>query len=698
MTSELAVRAEPGRLRRWRSVPRWLPVVATMTVLWLIGWRVWNGQWNLPLESAQVTPLHLWLNDVNVWVSNNRDSNPVFVYLFDGIRGGVGLIAGLFVTLFVRTDVGLQLPQIGWLGVVAVVTWIAGLVGNYKVAMLTAVGFCSFGFLGLFTDAMWTFSLTLSAVLISVVIGVPLGVWSGLNERVSKVVTPVLDFLQTLPSFVYLAPLALLFLIGPASAVIATVIYAVPPVIRLTAYGIRTVPATIGEAVDSLGANSRQRLWTVLLPLARNSIVVGVNQTVMAALSMVTIAALIAAPGLGQVVLQSLQSLNVGKAFVAGLAIVIMAIVLDRVTTAASRRANIAARTSTPRMLRRRRIALLAGLVVTVTAVYLSRTLLWGAHFPDSLSAGAQLSTLVNHVSDWLQEVLFVFTSSFKDGFTVLILNPFQALLTQSPFFLVALIILAAALLLGGRRAAVVAGLCLGLIVAVGLWEDAMTTLASTLIATLFTTLLGVSVGVLMGRSVRVDRWLRPVLDAAQTMPAFVYLIPFLGLFGPSRFTAIVAAVIYAAPVSIKIIADGIAAVPHETVEAAQSSGASVWQTISKVQLPLARSSITLAANQGLIYVLAMVVVGGLVGGGALGYDVVAGFSQSSLFGKGLAAGVTIVLLGIMLDRITQAAAAQSRSRVPGTGRARFSIPIARAIQPPTATQALAVLAPAERS
>jgi glycine betaine/proline transport system permease protein len=187
-----------------------------------------------------------------------------------------------------------------------------------------------------------------------------------------------------------------------------------------------------------------------------------------------------------------------------------------------------------------------------------------------------------------------------------------------------------------------------------------------TIVATLLVMALGIVVGVWMGRSGRVDRIIRPVLDAAQTMPAFVYLVPFLALFSPGRFTAIVAAVVFAAPVAIKIVADGVRGVSETTVEAATAAGSSTWQLITKVQLPMARQSLTLAANQGLIYVLSMVVVGGLVGGGALGYDVVAGFSQGQLYGKGLAAGVAIVLLGIMLDRIARAAAQRS-----GDGPAR---------------------------
>ncbi|MEO7123605.1 MAG: ABC transporter permease subunit [Lacisediminihabitans sp.] len=663
--SEVVSKSVRTRQQR-RRVPRWVTIVAIVIVVWLIGWRLFNNVLNLPLQTAQSTPFHLWLNDVNAWVGANRDSSPLFVYFFDTIRDVVGWTSTVFSHLLVQTDIGLQLPQIGWLGVVVLVTWLAWFLGNYKVAILTAIGFLMLGLLGLWTASMATLALTFAAVFFSLLIGIPVGIAAGLSRRVERVITPVLDFMQILPSFVYLAPLALLFSIGPASAVIATVIYAGPPVTRLTAHGIRTVPATIAEAADSLGIGRVQRVWTVLLPLARRSIVIGINQTVMAALAMVTIAALIAAPGLGQPVLQGLQSLNVGIAFVAGFAIVIMAIVLDRVTTAAGTRAEITARDTNPGHKRARRIGLIAGLVLTVIAVYLSRTVLWAAQFPTEVNFGGALSDAVNAFSNWVQQTFSFITIGLNHGFTVWILNPFQAMLTQSPFILVVLVILAIALLFGGVKAAAISAACLAVIIAVGLWEDSMVTLASTLIATIATMILGVVVGVAMGRSARIDRLIRPGLDAAQTMPSFVYLVPFLGLFGASRFTAIVAAVIYAAPVAIKIIADGVVSVSKETVEAAESSGTTPWQTIIKVQLPMSKSSLMLATNQGLIYVLAMVVIGGLVGAGALGYDVVAGFVQLSLFGKGLAAGIAIVMLGIMLDRITQAAGSRT-ARVPGS-------------------------------
>ena len=188
-------------------------------------------------------------------------------------------------------------------------------------------------------------------------------------------------------------------------------------------------------------------------------------------------------------------------------------------------------------------------------------------------------------------------------------------------------------MILGGWRAGVATVICLGGLLWLGLWNNSMITLTATLVAAIFVMLLAAMIGVWMGRSSKADSYIRPLLDAGQTLPPFVYLIPVLALFGPTRFTAIVAAVAYAAPAAIKIVADGIKAVSATTVEAAQSAGAVAIQIITKVQIPMSRSAFTVAANQGLLYVLSMVVIGGLVGAGALGYDVVAGFKQLDLAG-----------------------------------------------------------------
>jgi glycine betaine/proline transport system permease protein len=627
--------------------PRRSVIVGVLLVVWVAAWFVLRGINTLPLGGQETTGLHRWLTE-------HRDFMGSGNAVLNGIRVAVDQLVILLQAVISQPSYGRPVPVIGWLGVVAVSAYLAWAFGNWKVALLTAGGLTFLGLQGLWQESMDTLSLTIAAVLLALLAGIPLGIWAGLSNRVSKVATLILDLMQTLPTFVYLAPLTLFFAIGPAAATIATLIYAAPPVVRLTAHAIRSVPRESVEAARSLGSSGGQTLMKVLLPMSRSTVVVGINQTIMAALSMVTVAALIDAPGLGQTVLKALQTLDVGVAFNAGLAIVVLAIVLDRVTTAAGDRPW---RTASLR----RKVLLGVGAAAALVAVWFSRTYVWAAEFPTGANVGTKIAVAASDATNWVQDVFGGFTYGVRDAVTKGVLNPLEGLLTESPWWLVAAVIIALAALLGGWRGAVPAAVCLGLLVATGVWHDSMVTLASTLLATVVVVAVGLVLGVWTGRNQRADSWLRPVLDAGQTMPPFVYLVPFLALFGTSRFTAVAAAVVFAVPVTTKIVADGIRAVPVVTVEAANSVGSSTWQVISKVQLPVARRAITLAVNQGLIYVLSMVVVGGLVGAGALGYDVAAGFAQSELYGKGLAAGLAIVLLGVMLDRITQAAARRTR-------------------------------------
>jgi len=479
---------------------------------------------------------------------------------------------------------------------------------------------------------------------------------------VSAILTPILDVMQTMPSLVYLLPFVVFFGIGSACAVLVTLVYALPPVVRISAHAIRRLPATTLEASESLGVSRMQRLRGVELPMAKRTIIVGVNQTMMAALSMATIAAFVDGPGLGQPVLEGLRRGQLGVSFVAGLCIVIMAIMLDRITTAASERTEIAARAGNAKKMQRRYI-LGGGAVVAGIMIYLSNTRLNYNEWPESWDIGSPIADAVDNFAEWLTTNVADVTGWIQNSFTEWFLNPMQDLIAESPWFVTFAAISAIAFIVGGKRALATAVICLGGIYFLDLWHNAMVTLTSVLVATAVVMVLAVIFGVWMGRSRMVDRSIRPFLDAGQTMPPFVYLVPILILFGSNRFTAIVAGIVYAAPAAIKLVADGIRGVSPTTVEAAESAGTSRLQMITKVQLPMARGSLLLGANQGLLYVLSMVVIGGMVGAGALGFDVVSGFRQANNIGRGLAAGICIVLLGIMLDRITTYGAARQGAK-----------------------------------
>jgi len=305
-------------------------------------------------------------------------------------------------------------------------------------------------------------------------------------------------------------------------------------------------------------------------------------------------------------------------------------------------------------------------LVPVAILVYLSRQQLNLAQFPTredwpflKYIDGTTVTKLINDFSNWFIDIVDSFTLALKNDVTTWIINPFQNLFADTPWWTLALVLVAVAYVLGGWRPVITTVVCLAIIFATGLWNDAMVTLTMTLIATAVVMVIAVILGVGMGRNRRTDKVIRPFLDAFQVIPPFVYLVPALALFGVGRFTAIMAAVAYAVPIATKLVADGIRSVAPTTVEAARANGSTTWQMITKVQLPMSREALVLATNQGLLYVLSMVVIGGLVGGGSLGYIVVSGFSQDQLFGKGLAAGIAITALGVMLDRIARYAAAR---------------------------------------
>jgi glycine betaine/proline transport system permease protein len=572
-----------------------------------------------------------FFNHVRQWVDDNRDTSPIFLYGFNYVRFIVQALVG-----------GVQgvLQGLGFAGLVAGAGALSFALAGWRTAVLAVAGFLAFGVLGLWDESVDTLVLTVSAVLLSVVIGVPIGILAARVAWIGSALRPLLDVMQIMPTFAYLAPMTLLFLIGQPAAVIATLIYAVPATIRITQLGIAGVaPATV-EAATALGSTRWQLLAKVRLPMARPTIVLAVNQTIMMALSMVVVTALIDAPGLGENIIQALEKVNVGAAFDAGLAIVIMAIVLDRVT---ARAASAATKHSSAR----RRLLVWGGAAVIAAAVAL---------LPVAAGDLPRFSFArpVNSLSGWIELHWYDATEGLKNVVSAGLLNPVESILVDTPWWLFVLVVLAFGTLVSGWRSAVLGALAVAGIAGLGLWQHAMQTLTTVLVAAGLTMLLGVLVGVLCARHDRLAAGIHPLLDAAQTMPAFVYLLPAVALFGASRFTAIVAAVIYAVPPVVRLVERGIRDVPATVVEAAQSAGSTPRQLLWKVQLPMARGGLLLAANQGIVMVLAMVVVGGLVGAGALGYDVVAGFSQREDFGRGLAAGFAIVLLGVLLDRLTQ--------------------------------------------
>lgn len=262
-------------------------------------------------------PIGTWFETLINWLTDNLDA------FFDGIGS---MVTGILDA----TEFMLLLPHP--LVMILFFTALAWFAARYGVAIFTLLGMLLIYNMGYWDATMETLSLVLASVLIALVLGVPLGVWSAKKPMVESVMRPILDFMQTLPAFVYLIPAVLFFKLGPVPGVIATLIFSLPPAVRLTSLGIRQVPEEIREAAISFGSNPRQLLFKAELPVAMPTIMAGVNQTIMLALSMVVISGMIGAGGLGNEVLKGITQLKIDIGFEAGISIVILAIFLDRVT------------------------------------------------------------------------------------------------------------------------------------------------------------------------------------------------------------------------------------------------------------------------------------------------------------------------------------------------------------------------------
>jgi glycine betaine/proline transport system permease protein len=644
----------------WRGKP---VQVAGIVALMYVAYRVWALDYPWPNDLVWNT-LSLHLDDFQVWLLTERgkDDQGLVFTVFEGFSTSIDHLVDWFNRL---------LLWMTWAGTTVAGVALVVRFGGIRAGLITLFAFASFALAGLWEESMQTLALMLVAVSLSLLVGIPLGIAAGRSRRVSRAITPVLDAMQIVPAFAYLMPVVILFSIGPAAAVVSTMIYAIPPAIRITALGIRGVPVNTVEAATSLGSTRGQLLRKVQLPLARRMILLGVNQTILFALSMVVIAGLIGGGGLGAVVTSGLYS-NPALALLAGVVIVIMAMSLDRITEAMAERTDPAKRHLDDTRRRRLQLATAAAGGIALAGIVLSKALGAAAVYPDE--AGDPLRTVtieewllakIQVVLDYVQDpTTWVFAITERVGVFILqqLLLPLQQFLVETPWFVTVAGLTAIAFVVSGLRPALTTLAMLFLIGFVGVWPLAMDTLSQVLVATALAVAIGVTLGVVAAESSRFSKAMRPVNDLLQTLPQLVYIIPFIYLMPVSIVPGIVAGVLYAFPVTLRLVERGVRDVAPTSVEAAAAFGASRRQTLVKVKLPLAGDAVMLGVNQAIIMVLAVVVIGGLVGSGGLGYEVAQGLVRGQ-FGQGVIASLAILALGIALDRVTQ-----------GTRRARKEV------------------------
>ena len=605
-------------------------IVAAMVAAQLLGTRGFPESWNIGLADP--------VNRSQGWIRVNRSHHWLFTFVFNPI------------TAIFRFGLDNTESFISWLPwfIPPIITFgIIARTGKWVVASFAAFAIIYPGLVGVWSASIETISLMAVAVAVSVVIGVPLGVITALNKRAGALLRPILDAMQTVPATVYLIPIVLLFGIGKVPAAIATVIYALPPMIRLTALGIQQVPLASIEAARMFGATKRQILTRVQIPLAVPSIVAGVNQTVMMALGIVVIATLVGAGGLGQQINDTVRQLAPGRGFVVSMAVVAVAFVLDRVSMALVPQPG-----TTRRKISRRTMLTFAAAIATATVI--GRVAGWH-EFP--FSWGTSFADPIDTAVNWFRDTFDVVTRPFNDFIVRDVLLRSQNILNNSlAWQLITLVAAALSYAIAGWRMALITSAGLLFIGVTGMWSDASVTLTQTIVAVTISILIALPIGVWLGRRPRAEAALSPILDSLQTIPPLIYAIPFVMIFTVGPVPGVIAAVVYSIPPGIRLTSLGIRHVNAESIEAATTFGATDRQVLWGVRIPLAMPSIILAINQMVMMVLSMAIIAGMVGGGGLGYRSIEALTGPNK-GLGAEVGIAIVIMATILDRLTQAAA-----------------------------------------
>lgn len=567
--------------------------------------------------------------------------------------------------------------------------------------VLTGMGFILFS--GYWVPGMTTLSLVLVSVPLAMFAGLVLGIAAYKIPPLRRSLQTLLDIMQTVPTFAYLTPLLLLLGFGPVVGLVASAIYAAPPMARNVLLGLERVDPEIREAGIMNGANRWQQLFLVELPAASPQILAGVNQCIMAALSMVIIAAVIGGfDDIGWAVLLTLRKADFGNSLIAGLVIVIFAIIIDRLSCKlAEQRPRRSVRVGLAMVGLGAALALLAGRQlpaaseINILAPVADATNAALMHFTAGygpILSGIKNSAMIygllplrirlDHAAvpalwgfSWSQEatmLLFLAASAFSAllalrghlsaglmlVIAVFVLKTGIAHLPW-PFVLVAAGSLGC--VASGWKLALFSTGLLGVILLVGLWEPAMLSLYLSGTAVMICAVVGGLIGLASAMSPAIWRVVRPVCDLLQTVPLFVFLIPVLMLFQIGEFSALLAIYAYAVVPMIRYTQQGLTAVPDELIEAAVSSGATKWAIVTEVRAPYAAPTILLGLNQTVLYAFSMLVIAALVGTTDLGQQIYLALGQGDT-GLGLVAGAAMAILALIADRLIQAFAAERRA------------------------------------
>ena len=636
----------------WRlpSLIAGLPLLINTSVEYLMFDWMPLEVWDPEIEEFEQKPL---LKEVTRAISVS------ILFLIGLIReivlGGVKTIVTFTSWDFVSENKWAHWPALPWTVVAGGAIILGHKLQGKGLAMLAGFSTIYIAVFGQWEPSMETLSFVLIAAPISVVLGLVLGIWAYKNKKVEATLNPLLNVMQTMPHFSYLVPVMVFFGIGDHAGAIATIIFATPPMVRLTVLGLKRVSPEVLEAGMMSGCSNSQLLLKVLIPTARRDILIGVNQVIMQCLAMAVIASFIGAKGLGFNLLLALNGLRIGQAIEQGICIVLIAVVLDRMSLAwANKQTDYFADLT---FIKRHKYSLLF-LVIFVVGTVLAYI---GTFF---FREGFNYLYIVPHNKgittenfwqtgvDWLWDTFFYTLTGFKVFLITKVLMPMKAAYLSMPVAATFVLTMGIGYIIGGIRTSIIVGGFLLFIALTEWWDRALITAYMLTFGVIVSAIIGITVGTLCAQKSYTTKFILLVCDTLQTFPSFIYLIPVIMLFGVNDLSVLTAVIVFATIPATRYTVEGLRSVPSSLHDAGSMSGVNRLQRWIKIELPMSFPHMMLGINQTVVFALFMVIIGAMIGTDDLGQFILKALSDKNGTGNGLTLGLCVAFIGLAVDQV----------------------------------------------
>ncbi len=636
----------------WRLPPwlAWLPIWVNDSIYFLLNDWMPLEFWDEDIQEYKTRPLILQIT---------RVISASLLFLIEFIReiliGGVKTVVTFTSWDWIDANPWAELPGIPWTIVTAGAVLIGYKLNGKGLAVFAGLTMIYISIFGQWKPAMETLSFVLVAAPISFVLGLSLGIWAYKSKRVENTLNPILQVMQTTPQYAYLVPVMVLFGIGDHAGALATIIFATPPMVRLTLLGLRGISPEVIEAGKMSGCSDFQLMFRVLIPTAKRDILIGVNQVIMQCLAMAVIASFIGAKGLGWNLLLALNQLRIGLALEAGICISLIAVLLDKMSLAwANKQTDYFANLN---FFERNRISLIfcASIFIGLILAYFGSVYFKEGYnylFEVPHNKGISTEEFWDKGVDWIWETFFYPLKVFNTWLIVDVLQPMRAAFLRMPIVATFVLVMGTGYIIGGLRSALVVGSLTLFIALTEWWDRALVTAYMATVGVIVSSIIGITVGTICAQNNSASKFILAVCDIFQTFPSFVYLIPVMMLFGVTDTAVLIAVIVYATIPATRYTVEGLRSIPPALHDAGAMSGVNNMQRLVKIDFPLAFPHIMLGINQTVVFALFMVIIGAFIGTEDLGQYILKALSDKQGGGKGLILGICVAFIGLIVDHL----------------------------------------------